>query len=112
MFKNICSLPVILPQECKMTLIIMLRQVTRDRLNNASFRQRLDPISKNIFRRQNLLKLVFEETSTFDAKNPIVGSLQRELHIGRKHLTSEFIKKAPGVDLGMQKKITERQQQI
>ena len=26
---------------------------TRDRLNNASFRQKLDPISLNIFRRQN-----------------------------------------------------------
>ena len=43
--------------------------VTRDRINNASFRQRLDPISKNILRRQNLLELVFEDISTFDAKS-------------------------------------------
>ena len=35
--------------------------VTRDRINNASFRQRLDPISKNILRRQNSLELVFED---------------------------------------------------
>ena len=34
--------------------------VTRDRLNNASFRQKLDPIAKNIFRMQNPLELVFK----------------------------------------------------
>ena len=33
--------------------------VTCDRLNNASFRQKLDPISKNIFRTKNPLELVF-----------------------------------------------------
>ena len=55
--------------------------VTRDRINDASFRQRLDPISKNILRRQNPLELVFEDISTFDAKNPIVGSLLREIEI-------------------------------
>ena len=32
--------------------------VTRDRINDASFRQRLDPISKNILRRENPLELV------------------------------------------------------
>ena len=40
--------------------------VTRDRINNASFRQRLDPISKNILRRQNPLELVFEDIPTFE----------------------------------------------
>ena len=30
--------------------------VTRDRINSASFRQKLDPISKNILRRQNSLE--------------------------------------------------------
>ena len=55
--------------------------VTRDRINDASFRQKLDPISKNILRRQNPLELVFEVISTFDAENPLVGSLLRELNI-------------------------------
>ena len=55
--------------------------VTRDRINDASFRQRLDPISKNILRRQNPLELVFEDISTFDAENPIAGSLLREIDI-------------------------------
>ena len=48
--------------------------VTRDRINDASFRQKLDPISKNILRRQNPLELVFEDISTFDAENSIVGT--------------------------------------
>ena len=34
--------------------------VRGDRINNASFRQKLDLISKNILRRQNPLELVFE----------------------------------------------------
>ena len=55
--------------------------VTRDRINNASSTQRLDPISKNTLRRQNPLELVFEDISTFDAENPIVGSLLREIDI-------------------------------
>ena len=55
--------------------------VTKDRINDASFRQKLDPISKNILRRQNPMELVFEDISTFDADNPIVGSLLREIDI-------------------------------
>ena len=48
--------------------------VPKDRINNASFRKKLDPISKKILRRQNPLELVFEDISTFDAENPNVGS--------------------------------------
>ena len=51
--------------------------VIRDRINNASFRQKLDPISKNTLRRQNPLEVVFEDLSTFDAENPMVGSIKR-----------------------------------
>ena len=60
--------------------------VTRDRINNASFSQRLDPISKNILKRQNPLELVFEDISTFDGENPIVGSVLRELDIKKNSL--------------------------
>ena len=49
--------------------------MTKDRINNASFRQKLDPIKNNTLRRQNQLELVFEDISTFDVENPIVGSL-------------------------------------
>ena len=67
--------------------------VTNDKINNASFRQKLDSISKNILRRQNPPELVFEVISTFDAKNPIVGSLLKELDVGRKDIASKLIKK-------------------
>ena len=67
--------------------------VTNDKINNASFRQKLDSISKNILRRQNPPELVFEVISTFDAKNPIVGSLLKELDVGRKGIASKLIKK-------------------
>ena len=70
--------------------------VTKDRINNASFQQKLDRISKNILRRQNPLELVFEDISTFDAENPIVGSLLRERDVGKKVLASHLIKQVPG----------------
>ena len=60
--------------------------VTRDRINNASFRQKLDPISKNILRRQNPLELVFEGIPTFDVENPIIGSLLKELDVTKRFL--------------------------
>ena len=69
--------------------------VTRDRINDASFRQKLDPISKNILRRQNPLQLVFEDISTLDAENPIVGSLLREIDLNKKQTGSDFIKSLP-----------------
>ena len=64
--------------------------LTRDRINNASFRQKLGPISKNILRRRNQLEFVFEDISTFDAENPIVGSLLRELDVGKKVLADDL----------------------
>ena len=59
---------------------------TRDRLNNASFRQKLDPIAKNIFRRQKPLELEFQDISTFNEQNPVVGSLLGKRDIGKKML--------------------------
>ena len=71
--------------------------MTRDRINNASFRQKLDPISKNILkRRQNPIELVSEDISMFDAENPVVGSLLKEFDIRKKYVASELIKNAPG----------------
>ena len=82
--------------------------VTRYRINEASFRQKLDPISKNILRRQNPLELLFEDISTFDAENPIVGSLLREIDLNKKQTDSDFIKSLPshpGEEFEMQKRI-------
>ena len=77
--------------------------VTKDRISNASFRQKLYPISKKILRRQNLLELVFE-----DAENPIVGSLLRETDIKKKQSDSDFIKSLPsqpGKEFEIQKRL-------
>ena len=71
--------------------------MTGDRINNASFRQKLDLISKNILRKQNPLELVFEDISTFGAGNPVVGSLLKEPDVRRKDVASEIVKKAPGL---------------
>ena len=82
--------------------------VTRDRINDASFRQKLDPISKNILRRQNPLELVFEDISTFDAETPIVGSLLREIDIKKKQSDSDFIRflpSHPGKKFEIQKRL-------
>ena len=49
--------------------------VTRDRLNNASFRQKLDPIAKNTFRRQNPLELVFQDISFFNVQKNVASLL-------------------------------------
>ena len=46
-------------------------------------------------RRQNPLELVFEDVSTFDAENPITGSLLREPEVKKKILASDLIKGAP-----------------
>ena len=58
--------------------------VTRDRLNNASFRQKLDQYQKLVFRCQNPIELAFEDISNFDVQNPVTGSLLCELDVGKK----------------------------
>ena len=70
--------------------------VTKSRI-----RRKLDPIGKNIIRRKNPLEIVFEDISTFDTENPIVGSLLKELDVGKKDIASELIKnvpRPPGID--------------
>ena len=67
--------------------------VRRSRLNNAIFGQKLNPAAKNIFRRQKPLELVFKDISNFDTQNPIIGSLLKELDIGKKDIASTLIKK-------------------
>ena len=62
--------------------------------------------NKNIIRRQNPLELDFKDISTFDAENPIGGSLLKELDVGKKDIARELIKKAPrppGVDFAIRR---------
>ena len=48
-----------------------------------------------MLRRQNPLGLVFEDISSFDSENPIVGSLLREIDVKKKQSDSDFIKSLP-----------------
>ena len=41
------------------------------------------------------MELVFEDISTFDAENPIVGSLLRQIDLNKKLTNSDFIKSVP-----------------
>ena len=80
----------------------------RDRNNDASIRQKLDPISKNILRRKNPLEVVFEGKFMFDAENPIVESLLKEIDLNKKQIESDFIKSLPsrpGNEFEIQKKL-------
>ena len=46
-------------------------------------------------RRQNPFELVFEDISKFDAENPIVRSLLREIDLKKKQTDSDFVKSLP-----------------
>ena len=52
----------------------------------------VDPISKNIIRNENPL---FKDISTFDALNPVIGSLLRKIDIGQKDVLSKILGKVP-----------------
>ena len=82
--------------------------VTKKRINNPSLRQKFDPIIKNIIRRQKPLELVFEDISTFDAENPVVGSLLKKLDVGKKDFASDLTEKAlrpAGLDISLRNRL-------
>ena len=58
--------------------------VTNNRLNEATFRRRLDPIPKNIIRNKNPIELLFKDVEHFDAENPVIGSLIKEVDISKE----------------------------
>ena len=67
--------------------------ITNNRLNQASFQRRLDPISRNIIRNKNPIELL-KDVKHFDAQNPIIGYLIKELVIGKKKDLSKCLDKA------------------
>ena len=66
-------------------------------MNEASFRRKLDPIAKNVLRKPNPIELVFKDILTFDAQNFVIGSLLKEMDIGKKYIFSKLISKASSV---------------
>ena len=67
--------------------------ITRDRINNASFRQKLDPIAENVLRRQNPLELFFRDISTFDVEIPLLAHCCDSLMWGKKTRQATLSKK-------------------
>ena len=68
--------------------------VTTGRHNQSSFRRKLDAIEKSVWRTENLLALLFEDVANFDAQNPVIGSLLREIDLGKRSTNSDLIKKS------------------
>ena len=64
--------------------------VTINRLNEASFRRRLEPISKNIWRNKSPIELLFKDVKHFDAQNSVIGSLIKEVGIGENNIWVNF----------------------
>ena len=71
--------------------------VTRGRHNLASFRRKLDPIEKSVWRIEIPLTLLFKDIANFDAQNPVIGSLLRELDLGKNKTKSSLISIAPDI---------------
>ena len=67
--------------------------VSKGRFNNASIRHKLDPIVKSVWRTENPLAFLFKDVATFDAQNPTIGSLLREIDLVKKGKNSDLIKK-------------------
>ena len=68
--------------------------VTRGRHNQVSFRRKLDPIEKSVWRTENPLALLFKDVANFDAQNPVIGSLLREIDLGKRRTNNDLIKKS------------------
>ena len=68
--------------------------VTRGRHNQVSFRHKLGPLEKSFWRTENPLALLFKDTANFDAQNPVIGSLLRDINLGKRSTNSDLIKKS------------------
>ena len=71
--------------------------VMSSRLNKASFRRKLDPISKNVIKNQSSIELFFKDIKHFDTQNSVIGSLTMEVDLSKKKDLSKFLGKAPDI---------------
>ena len=66
--------------------------VPQDKLSNANMRRKLDPLYKNVFRRQNPYKFVFKNVSMFDKQSLITDKLLSETEIGKSNSVQKYLK--------------------
>ena len=64
--------------------------ITNDRLNEASFRQKLDPILRNIIKNQNSIELLFKGVKHFDAQNLMIDFQTWEVDTEKKRASGNF----------------------
>ena len=62
------------------------------KLNSASFRRKLEPISKNV-----IIEFLFKDLKRFDEQNPVIGNLIKEIDIPEKKDLSKILKGAPDI---------------
>ena len=80
--------------------------ITNKKLNKASFRRKLDTISRNIIKNQNPVELLFKDIKHFDAQYARIGSLIQEVDIQKRKVLSKFLAKAPDIrDLAIRPKL-------
>ena len=70
--------------------------MTHSRLNEGVLDEISTPFKKNI-KNQNPVELLFKDVKHFDAQNSVIGSLIREVDIGKKKDFSKFLDQAPDV---------------
>ena len=71
-----------------------------------AFRHRLYPIAKNVFHRQNLLELVFQDISRQCTKNYVVYLLLGEPDIGKKDVANAvIIKTSSTINIDIQRRL-------
>ena len=58
-----------------------------------NMRRKLDPLYKNVFRRQNPYKFVFKNVSMFDKQSLITDKLLSETEIGKSNSVQKYLKK-------------------
>ena len=72
--------------------------VNRARHNEASFHRKLNPIEKSVWRTENPLALLFKDVANFDAQNPAIGSLLKEIDLGKNNNKSSLISTASDIN--------------
>ena len=56
--------------------------VTNNRLSKASFRRRLNSISKSIIRNKNPIDNLLKDVTHFDPQKPVIGYLIKDADVG------------------------------
>ena len=72
--------------------------MTRGRHKRASFCRKLDSIVKKLWRTENPLALLFKDVANFDAQNPVIGSLLREIDLAKNKTKSSLISTAHDIN--------------